>query len=710
MKLLSSGRPWHLLPPTTPSICSSWESSTVSSATMPRRVSTSSAHWSWSRTTSRRDGISRSQTPPANNLLKAAGALMKKKRVPSSEQTARKDAPVSAPAERRIPLWIPIVVIALATVIAYLPLFDAEKQFTNYDDNGYVTGQPLVLEFRLEEMFKTTSAVGLNYHPLTVLSLALSHKMFGLDARAFGLTNLLFHVVNSLLVFWFIYRLTNKSTVVAGLAGLWFGIHPMHVESVAWIAERKDVLYAFFFLLAMIAYQKYLNSSSYLHLALVFASFVASCLSKAMAVPLPFVLLLLDYWHGRKWTASVVLEKLPFIAVAVWIGMLTVNIQTDLGAVSAYASMSKRLIFASYSYVMYLVSMLAPFNLSPFHPYPGTGADSSIPGHFMVMPLVAIALVAMPWIAFRSNPQWRKLWIVGLGFYTLLVALVLQVVSVGLVLMADRYTYVSYIGSLLLLASAAGTLLKGRGRAVGIVLTSAFSIMLMVGTFNQSKVWKDAPTLWSSVIASGSKNPDKVAATRENILNGYTPVYVFSATYHIENQQFDKAYEDLSFLFIAECVNPAPYEQLGLVCGILGKYEESVKMFSKAISMHKVAPPTYLNRGISYMNLGRREEAFGDFEACLAAGATGQDFVNASLYVLDELTRKGRYAECIERAKALTERVPDNHEGYFFAGTALLNLGRYAEAETALRKSLELKPDQPGVKQNLSVALARMRR
>lgn len=635
---------------------------------------------------------------------------MKIKKRASTVSTERTTPAPSKQTLASIPLWVPIVVIIVATLVAYIPLFDAEKQFTNYDDNGYVTGQPLVLEFQVAEMFKTTSAVGLNYHPLTVLSLALSHKMHGLDARAFALTSLLFHIANSLLVFWFVRRLTQGATLVAALTGLWFGVHPMHVESVAWIAERKDVLYAFFFLLSMIAYQRYLTSQSIIHLGLTFLAFVASCLCKAMAVPLPVVLLLLDYWNDRKLSVRSVIEKIPFVAVAVWIGLLTMNIQTNLGAVSAYSSMANRLMFASYSYVMYLVSMIAPFNLSPFHPYPGTGSESSIPAHFMVMPVVAFALVVVPLVLFRSNPQWRKTWIFGLGFYTLMVLLVLQIVSVGLVLMADRYTYVSYIGSLFILAAAAGKLVEGRGRMVGMTLLAAFSLMQVVLTYNQSKIWKDTPTLWSSVISSGSSNPDKRAATRENILNGYTPVYVFSATYHIEQQQFDKAYEDLSFLFIADCVNPAPYEQLGLVCGILGKYDESVQMFSKAISMHKVAPPTYLNRGISYINLGKRQQALADFEACLAGGATGQDYVQASIYVMEEYVRSGRFAECATVARGLAQRVPDNHEAYFFEGTALLNLGRFKEAEQALRKSLELKPDQPGAKQNLAVALARQGR
>lgn len=606
------------------------------------------------------------------------------------------------------PLWVVVALIAVVTVIAYIPLFDAEKQFTNYDDTGYVTAQPLVLDFNVAEMFKTTYAVGLNYHPLTVLSLALSHKMFGLDARAFALTNLFLHVINALLVFFFIRMLVPARPLVAALTGLWFGIHPMHVESVAWIAERKDSLYVLFLLLSMMLYIWHLRKGGYTYLILSFAAFVASCLSKAMAVPLPFVLFLLDYWHDRKWTLASILEKVPFIGFAVWIGSLTVSIQTSLGAVSAYRAITDRVVFACYSFMMYWVKMLVPFDLSAFHPYPGTGAaDAPIPTHFYMGPLFVAALVAVPFVLLRNRREAFKSWIFGLGFFALMVALVLQIVSVGMVLMADRYSYAPYIGSLFLLALAAGSLIESKLRPLGLAAVAAFTVMQVYITYDYTKAWKNTETLWEHVISRGSTSTDPKSKIIENIKNGYTPVYVFRATHFLDTKQFDKAYQDLSFLLYSECVNPGPYEQMGLVCGILGKYQTSVDMLTRAIAMHPVTPNIYINRAISFINLRKRDEAFKDFEAAIAAGASGSDYIQANVFVMEYLLNSGKYAECLERARLVKARYPSDSEAYFFEGTALLDLGKAADAVQSLKKSLELNPDQPGAKKNLDVALRR---
>lgn len=604
-------------------------------------------------------------------------------------------------------VWVFIALIAVATVIAYIPLFDAEKQFTNYDDNGYVTAQPLVLDFKLTEMFQTTSSVGLNYHPLTVLSLAATKAMFGLDARAFAVTNLLLHVINALLVFGFIRLLVPHRPVVAMLTGLWFGIHPMHVESVAWIAERKDSLYVLFMLVSLIAYIRHVQRGGYAYLVVSFLSFVASCLSKAMVVPLPFVFLLLDYWYDRSWSVRSILEKLPFVAFAIWIGMLTVSIQTSLGAVSSYRSMADRLVFAAYGFMSYWVKMIAPYDLSAFHPYPGSSGDAPIPAHFYLAPLFVAGMLAVP-LLLREHREWFRTWIFSVGFFTLMILLVLQIVSVGMVLMADRYTYASYIGSLFLLSTAAAELLRTRIRPVAMGLIVAFSVMQIWMTFDYSKTWKSTETLWAHVLGQGSKDPDPVTAIVDNIKNGYTPVYVFRATHYMETQQYEKAYNDLSFLFHGDCVNPGPYEQMGLVCGILGKYRESADMFSKAIAMHPVSANIYFNRAISYVNLGRRAEAYADFETSVKEGITGQDFLQANGYIMETLLKEQKYSECLERARQVQSVNPNHHESYFFEGTALINLGRNAEAVKALKKSLAINPNQPGATKNLELAMKRV--
>jgi hypothetical protein len=199
-------------------------------------------------------------------------------------------------------LYAALAVIVLATIVAYLPVFDAQKELTNWDDNVYVTNQTLVTSLSADtvaKIFDTSTQVSLNYHPLTMLSLAINHKFSGMSARGYAVTNLVLHILNTLLVFAFIWTLSHRKFWVAALSSLWFGIHPMHVESVAWVSERKDVLYCFFLVLSLISYLQWVRKKQVVFLGLTFVAFVASLLSKAMATPLPFVYLLIDYYEGR---------------------------------------------------------------------------------------------------------------------------------------------------------------------------------------------------------------------------------------------------------------------------------------------------------------------------------------------------------------------------------------------------------------------------
>jgi tetratricopeptide (TPR) repeat protein len=321
--------------------------------------------------------------------------------------------------------------------------------------------------------------------------------------------------------------------------------------------------------------------------------------------------------------------------------------------------------------------------------------------------LFVVGLLAAPFLFGRNKRELFKSWLFGLGFFTLMVLLVLQIVSVGMVLMADRYSYAPYIGSLFLLALAAGSLIDSKVRPLGLATVVAFSVMQVYITYDYTKAWKNTETLWAHVISRGSSSTDPQSAIIENIKNGYTPVYVFRATHYMDTKQFEKAYQDLSFLLYSKCVNPGPYEQMGLVCGILGKYQMSVDMLTSAIAMHPVTPNIYINRAISFINLRKRDEAFKDFETAIAVGAKGRDYIQANVFVMEYMLNNGRYEDCLNRARLVQSQYPSDSEAYFFEGTALLNLGKSADAVKSLKKSLDLNPNQPGAKKNLEVAMRR---
>ncbi len=324
-----------------------------------------------------------------------SGGMTKQKKKKDKAASSSVQQPKKQIAHAR-PLWQWIAGILLITFICYLPVLSDKKEFTNWDDPGYVTEQKLVKDLNaetLKTLFKPSTDVMLNYHPLTMISLGIDYKL-GFDKKTntlsikpFAWSNLILHLLNTALVFIFLYLLSGRRIWAAVISALWFGIHPMHVESVAWISERKDVLYCFFFLLSCIAYLKYLETNRFLLLASCFFFFVLSCLSKAMAVPLPLVLILIDILHKRKINFKVVLEKAPFLIVALLIGYNAVLIQ-DKGAIAEFEifTLAERFMFAAYGFFMYIVKLIAPFELSAFYPYPNLDESGNIPAVYYLSP------------------------------------------------------------------------------------------------------------------------------------------------------------------------------------------------------------------------------------------------------------------------------------------------------------------------------------
>jgi protein O-mannosyl-transferase len=256
--------------------------------------------------------------------------------------------------------------IVLISFFAYLPVL--QNGLLEWDDYGYINNNPLIYSINLKEIF--SHIVMWNYHPLTILTLAIEYYFFGLNATGYHAVSLLFHLLNVSLVFYTILLLCDRIEV-ALIASLLFGIHPIHVESVAWVSELKDLLYTFFFLASYIYYLKYLKVPQRKFYVFALFLFSASLLSKAMAASLPVVLLLTDYFKGRKISRKILLEKVPFFLLALTLGLVAVFAQgesvstQDLGF-----SVLQRIAFACYGFITYLVKIILPINLSAFYPYP----------------------------------------------------------------------------------------------------------------------------------------------------------------------------------------------------------------------------------------------------------------------------------------------------------------------------------------------------
>lgn len=384
--------------------------------------------------------------------------------------------------------------------------------FVSWDDHVYVYENPMVLNptganFRAF----ATQVVSLNYHPLTMWSLWLNSALFGAEAKSFIATNVLLHWGNAALLCWLVWLLTGKKyRSVAIFTALLFAIHPLRAESVVWVSERKDVLYVFFFLAGLISYWQYLDTPRKGKLWLAFLLMLLSCLSKGVAVVFPLVCMLLDYWHGRKFSAAWVLEKLPMLALSILFGLIALDVQKGgdfhglltlpgdkTKALSTVFGMDKKILFAGYGYMMYFVKSFLPLQLCTLYPYP---TELELKGFQFLGG--AIFFLATIGLAIWSMRKTRVL-AFGIGWILSTVLLVLQFISVGVVIMADRYFYLPSAGLFFMLTYAVEVYVlqnKPNLRNIWWVVLALFAAWCLWLSREQTATWKNSETLWKQVL------------------------------------------------------------------------------------------------------------------------------------------------------------------------------------------------------------------
>jgi len=400
-------------------------------------------------------------------------------------------------------LWVVAAVLAAAAFAAYLPSLDSE--FINWDDNKYVTENPQVqqgLTWSTVKWAFGTSFVASNWHPLTWLSHAADVEIFGGDnARGHHLTNILLHAANTGLLAIALFYLTGRlwpSAVVAAL----FALHPLHVESVTWVAERKDVLSTMLMFLALWAYAAYVRRPSWRRYALIVLTMVLSLLSKPMAVTLPCVLLLLDAWPLGRLSWRTVWEKWPLLTLAAASCVVTFIAQHSGGATRDLVTLPivTRVVHAVYAYAMYLVKTFVPWpgTLVPYYPLPDRGGPTMDMVIIAGFALILVGATVLAWRQWRKRPYLLIGWLLYLGTLVPVIGLV----QVGKQIMADRYMYVPAVGLFIavvwLIAEAAG-----RNRPLRQVATVAAAVVLAaLGglTWHQQAVWAESETFWLRVV------------------------------------------------------------------------------------------------------------------------------------------------------------------------------------------------------------------
>lgn len=500
--------------------------------------------------------------------------------------------------------------IAAGLVAAVLAIYGqtAGHQFLSYDDPGYVATNPWIRKGLTWESlwWALTTTEFYNWHPLTRISYLVDYELFGLSPRGYHLTNVALHIANTLLVFSVLRRMTGEAWPSALVAAL-FGVHPLHVESVAWVSERKDVLSTLFWLLTIGAYARYAEQGARGWYVATLALFTLGAMAKPMVVTLPFVLLLLDYWplrrlplsfdrEARRRLGRLIADKIPFLAVAAAASAVTIYAQSAGGAVAALERfpLSARVMNALVSYVAYVEKTAWPVGLSVRYPHPGL----TLPVWKAVVAaliLLVVTAVAVRWL--RSRPYAPVGWLWYLG--TLVP--VIGVVQVGDQAMADRYTYIPLIGIFMVLAwglrDAAAA--QPRVRAVIPWAAAAALIALTATAWNQTRYWRDSVTLYEHSLS---------------VIEGDPLLHYNLANELREQGRLDDAVRHYEEAIRFDPNYLAARTNLGPILAKQGRIDEAIAHYAAVLRLKPDLAETHNNLGMLLGEQGKISEAIVHFE------------------------------------------------------------------------------------------------
>lgn len=541
-----------------------------------------------------------------------------------------------------------ILLVISATTLAFLPCL--ENGFTNWDDNLLVTQNPKIRKIDLNHVrIFFNSFHFAHYHPLVLLSFALEYRFFGLNPTAYHATNIVLHILCALLAFWLIYSISSKISV-ALITSLLFAIHPMKVESVAWIAERKDVLYALFYLGAMISYVYYVKKKGAYLYFVTLGLFLFSLLSKAMAVSLPFIFLALDYGLKRARERKIIWEKIPFILLSVIFGIIAVIAHNPSGDQTAKTvfTFPEHIFLASYGVIFYPFKIIFPFSLSCVYPYPDqTGGH--LPLLYLISPLVLGLLILG--IVWAGKIYTKKIYFGALIFFIPLLP-VLKIVPFGTVITADRFIYVSSIGIFYLLAEGAVFLYKKSGNSLEAKVAVILASIVMMGGFfylteKRCRVWRDDITLWNDALkkyprfATGYNNRGNAFHQKGDLRRAlsdynealrldpqYARAYFNRGNCLFDMNQTDKALRDLNKALEIDPRFSEAYNNRGFAYTHLREYGKAIDDFNKAIESRKDYAEAYYNRGWTFGQKSEWDKAISDFKKTLEIDPFYQDAHN----------------------------------------------------------------------------------
>ena len=600
------------------------------------------------------------------------------------------------------------------TFVIYL--FTLQNDFVGWDDGAYVVNNPFIrslngalLKWAFFDFYSS------NWHPLTWISHALDYAVWGLNPLGHHLTNNILHAINTFLVVLLAVRLIESpnpkspvpspqlpftihnsrltihdsrfTLIAATVTGLLFGLHPLHVESVAWVAERKDLLCALFYLLSVMAYVTLrqaqgnnvpsANSGQSLsnvilslpkdkHYLLSLALFILALLSKPMAVSLPAVLLILDWYPFIRITSlktfrTSFIEKLPFMALSIASSIVTVLAQKAGGSVAPMTVLpfSTRMLVAAKSLIAYLWKMILPLNLIPLYPYPRDISFLSL--EFLAPMFLVVMITAACIIMLRKERLWLSVWL----YYAVTLLPVIGIVQVGSQPMADRYTYLPSLGPFFIAGLIAAGIYEKAGiskkggallKAGSILTASAILVFMSYAVIRQIGIWRDGITLWNYEI---EKEPLKI---------------------------------------------PLAYNNGGFALMDKGRIDEAIEYFQIAIRLDPRDEKAFNNLGLAYKSKGLYDEAIDQFHAALSLRPDDPE-VHNNLGVIYKY--KGMFDKAIEEHRIALRLKPAYAEAHFNLGVIYLDIGAVDKAREEFEAGLEIKPDDQKARQVLNDLISR---
>ncbi len=497
-------------------------------------------------------------------------------------------------------VWICIASISILTFLVLSPSLEG-KFITSWDDYGYAVSNEYINNLNwknIEGMF--TNALYGNYNPLTTLSFAIEKHFFGTNPFVHHFNNLLLHILNALLVFWLAIRL-RVQLIGAYLISILFAIHPMHVESVAWITERKDVLFAFFYLAALISYIYYIKRKQPRYYILCLLLMILSLFSKIQAVALPLSMLLIDYYFRRKLNVKLLLEKIPFFFLSLVFGLIGVHFLQAAGAFNVTSTIQwyERPLMGAYALGAYLYKVLIPYPLSAYYPYPKK-VDDWLPIIYYIVP----ALVFLFSILVVMTYKHTRIVLFGVGFFFFNVVFLLQVVEAGAGFIADRFSYIAYLGLFFIIGQGLTYLLHQKLQWKLAILAVIAIYLTCLGTYSysRSKVWHDDASLWTDAL---NKYP--------NISFAYTSRGKFYAA----TQQYDKAIADYEQYITLRPNNTKGFYEKGLVYLMTKKYEKAIRDFNDVLQLNSKDKNALTYKGYALMEMRQYKEAIETYTALL---------------------------------------------------------------------------------------------